>query len=179
MSAYPPSAAANASSPWYREPWPWLLMAGPVIVVVAGFITLAYAIQSSDGLVVDDYYKRGKEVNRDLSRDDEARRMALTATLDRDAHQGLRIRLESPYAPAQLDLTLAHATRQGLDQRARARRGPDGLYTTPPVSLRSGKWHVRLEDASRRWLLTGVLQVAADAIATPDTPKTRLTPRDR
>ncbi len=39
--------------PWYREPWPWLLMAGPAIVVVAGFLTLGFAIQSADGLVAD------------------------------------------------------------------------------------------------------------------------------
>ena len=23
--------------PWYKEPWPWLLMSGPAIVVVAAF----------------------------------------------------------------------------------------------------------------------------------------------
>ena len=28
------------AKPWYREPWPWLLMLGPAVVVVAGFITL-------------------------------------------------------------------------------------------------------------------------------------------
>jgi len=26
--------------PWYRHRWPWLLMAGPLAVLVAGFITM-------------------------------------------------------------------------------------------------------------------------------------------
>src|SRR4051812_31343236 len=42
--------------PWYREPWPWLLMSGPAIVVVAGCLTAGIAWKSDDGLVADDYY---------------------------------------------------------------------------------------------------------------------------
>ncbi|MEQ1516273.1 MAG: FixH family protein, partial [Usitatibacteraceae bacterium] len=45
------TAHSALPEPWYRQRWPWLLMAGPAIVVVAGFVTLALAIQSSDGLV--------------------------------------------------------------------------------------------------------------------------------
>ena len=29
--------SAARTQPWYREPWPWILMAGPAIVVVAIF----------------------------------------------------------------------------------------------------------------------------------------------
>ena len=25
---------------WYREPWPWLIMAGPLIVVIASMVTV-------------------------------------------------------------------------------------------------------------------------------------------
>ena len=42
-----------ASKPWYREPWPWILMAGPAIVVVAGIATAWLAVRSNDGLVED------------------------------------------------------------------------------------------------------------------------------
>ena len=58
--------------PWYRQIWPWLLMLGPGIVVIAGFITLWLAITSFDGLVADDYYKKGLGVNQDLSRRERA-----------------------------------------------------------------------------------------------------------
>ena len=64
-----------AARPWYREPWPWILMAGPFTVVVAGMITLWLALESSDGMVADDYYKRGLAINQTLSRE----RLALHA----------------------------------------------------------------------------------------------------
>jgi hypothetical protein len=47
------------SKVWYKEPWPWLLMAGPAIVVVAGFITFYLAQVNAADLVSDDYYKDG------------------------------------------------------------------------------------------------------------------------
>jgi hypothetical protein len=31
--------------PWYREPWPWILAAGPFIVVIAGIYTAWLAIK--------------------------------------------------------------------------------------------------------------------------------------
>jgi hypothetical protein len=50
-SATTASATANmtASTPWYRHRWPWLLMLGPAIVVIAGVATLALAIVTDDG----------------------------------------------------------------------------------------------------------------------------------
>ena len=51
-------------TPWYRDPWPWILMAGPAAVVVAGAITLWIAFASADGLVAGDYYKQGLAINQ-------------------------------------------------------------------------------------------------------------------
>ena len=53
--------------PWYREPWPWILMSGPAAVLIAGAATLWLAFTSSDGLVADDYYVRGLQINRELA----------------------------------------------------------------------------------------------------------------
>ena len=58
--------------PWYREPWPWILISGPAIVVVAGFYTLYLAVVGADPLVVDNYYKEGLAINRVLERDQAA-----------------------------------------------------------------------------------------------------------
>ena len=61
-------ALSETSEPWYRHRWPWLLMSGPAIVVVAGFYTAYLAVRTDDGVVADDYYKRGLEVNQELRR---------------------------------------------------------------------------------------------------------------
>jgi hypothetical protein len=33
--------------PWYREPWPWFLMAGPGLVVVAAIATAVIAFRGA------------------------------------------------------------------------------------------------------------------------------------
>ena len=75
---------AQHSKPWYREPWPWFLMSLPATAVIAGLATVWIAVTSADGLVVGDYYKAGLAINQTLARDDTARALALTATLQRE-----------------------------------------------------------------------------------------------
>lgn len=35
------------SGPWYREPWPWLLMAGPFVAIIGCVITIVLAFQNN------------------------------------------------------------------------------------------------------------------------------------
>jgi len=83
---------AFENKPWYRHPWPWLLMAGPFIVVVAGLVTAYLAVVSNDGLVDDDYYKQGLAVNQISARDQRAAALALQAEVMRGA-DGAQIRI--------------------------------------------------------------------------------------
>ena len=50
------STIPTRSAPWYRHRWPWLLMAGPVAVIIAGLVTAWVAFTGADALVVDDYF---------------------------------------------------------------------------------------------------------------------------
>jgi len=34
----------SSSKPWWREPWPWLLMAGPLAALVACAVTITLAL---------------------------------------------------------------------------------------------------------------------------------------
>ena len=56
----------NAAA-WWRFPLVWMVIAGPAVVVVAGFVTLWLAIRSPDPLVAADYYRQGIEINRTLA----------------------------------------------------------------------------------------------------------------
>ena len=44
---------ADRSLPWYKEPWPWVIIAIPASAVIMGFITLYLAISHPDHLVVE------------------------------------------------------------------------------------------------------------------------------
>ncbi len=60
---------AAPSAPWWRHGMVWMLIAGPVAVVVAGFATLALALRTPDPLVAEDYYRRGIEINKTLAQE--------------------------------------------------------------------------------------------------------------
>lgn len=142
--------ARPSSVPWYRHRWPWLLMLGPAIVVVAGFFTLWLAVTSDDGLVADDYYKRGLGINRTLARTERAAALRLSARVDVDATGSVHVVLVSPdrdpaTMPASIRLLITHPTRAGFDRRTNVLRGPDGSYSGHVEPGGAGRWLVIVE----------------------------------
>ena len=135
-------------TPWYRERWPWLLMAGPVAVLLAGAATTWIAFASADGLVAEDYYKQGLGINRRLAREDEARLRAISAEVKLEAG-AITVRL-SGAAPEALFVHLAHATRSGHDVRLRLRRTGD-LYEAVLPPLPAGRWRIAIEEPRGAW----------------------------
>jgi hypothetical protein len=156
--------------PWYREPWPWLLMAGPVAVIVAGIATAWIAVVSSDGLVVDDYYKQGLAINQTLERSAlaAARGYRAEAALAGDG-RSISLRLVSGAAaplPETLQLRIAHPTRAGRDGLVLLRQRSPGRYEGTVPALTAGRWILILEDRQSSWRLGGT---AAMPVQTPVT----------
>lgn len=42
------AALREDTQPWYKEPWPWILMAGPALAVVGCLITMYLAFSNVD-----------------------------------------------------------------------------------------------------------------------------------
>ena len=147
----------GTAQPWYRHRWPWLLMLGPFVVVVAGLITAWLAVRSNDGLVDDDYYKQGLAVNQATSRNQRALELDLHAELTFDnPHRLLRVVLRSSKAvvfPATLKLSIAHPTRSGRDQALLLRADGPASYSAGLVIPLNGRWRITLEDDAREWRL--------------------------
>ena len=59
-------AAGTRPEPWWKFGHVWLVIAGPAIVVVAGFATFAIAARHPDPVLSEDYYRQGIEINRTL-----------------------------------------------------------------------------------------------------------------
>jgi hypothetical protein len=64
MQNFPPEVLRPVAPPWWKFGHVWLVIAGPVIVVIAGFVTLYLAIAMPDPVVTEDYYRQGIEINR-------------------------------------------------------------------------------------------------------------------
>lgn len=158
--------ATPGQRPWQREPLVWMLIAIPSSAVLMGVLMISLALYSNDGLVVDDYYRQGKEINRVLRRDRAAAAYGLKATIQLDVvHGSLRAQLESlahrQPLPQALTLQLLHATRAGLDQRLRLDRTPDSEYYSLLPTLAPGHWYAQLE--TEDWRLTGHIQLPQDS----------------
>ena len=137
------------SAPWYRQFWPWLLIAGPATVLLAGAVTAWIAFASADGLVAEDYYKQGMAVNRLLAREERAAELGLSADIQLTA-KSVVVRLRGA-APEALFVHLAHATRAGHDQRLRLAPVQPGVYQADVPELPAGRWHIVVEDPRGSW----------------------------
>ena len=146
---------SSEQKPWYKHRWPWLLMLGPGIVVIAGAITIWLAVVSNDGLVSDDYYKQGLAVNQRLHRDSTAGALGLKADLMRSGQQ-IRLMLtaeESVKLPDELVVKIMHPTQAGNDQSVKLKSDAPGFYGGVLAADIGGRWHVSIEDPAGQWRL--------------------------
>jgi hypothetical protein len=158
------AAEMSEKRPWYAEPWVWLMITFPLAAVIGGMITIYLAVSTSDGLVVDDYYKRGKAINVDLARDRAAARYGMLARIEIDLRNNrVQLQLTAPAAayPDVVTLSLLHPTRAGHDQVLQLPRAADGGYSGDMDELTRGNWYLQLEAAD--WRLFGSMQVPAVA----------------
>jgi uncharacterized protein len=51
---------------WWNFGYVWLVISGPLLVIIASFITLYIAMNNPDP-VIDNYYRKGMEINKTLN----------------------------------------------------------------------------------------------------------------
>jgi len=143
----------QAALPWYRHRWPWLLVSGPAIVVVAGIATAVIAIRTNDGVVAEDYYKQGLAINRTLEREEKARALGVAANLRlNEERTRVRVTLAGRGAPpSALKLSLVHPTRPEADQGVTLAAVAPGLFEGSIRTPAAGHWTVQLEDIASTW----------------------------
>jgi len=138
----------HAVTPWYRQPWPWFLIALPATAVIAGIATAIIAARGFDGPVAADYYKQGLAINDEVARAQLARDLGLEARIElAGISDGDRVRVEidarrAMPPEAALRLRLVHPGRPGEDRTAVLSR-------------------LDVEPENRRALYVGTLQVVA------------------
>jgi hypothetical protein len=79
------------NKPWWKLWHMWLIIGGPLAVVIASFFTLYLAITRPDA-VIDDYYRKGMEINKTL----DAQRDALAPSLLARNHAATGIKVPKP-----------------------------------------------------------------------------------
>ena len=109
------------TKPWYRQFWPWFIMALPASAVVAGLTTVWISMQTTDSLVVrsDDGVKNATE--RRISAERLASELDLAAILAIDPATGTISAVmrsgDLREIPATLDFELSHPAFADRDQQ--------------------------------------------------------------
>jgi hypothetical protein len=148
----------NSTKPWYAHRWPWLLMLGPFLVVIAASYTGWIAFTRQDAMVVEDYYKQGNAINQDLHRDAVATKLGLSLNAHYDVANGkLSGKLLSSSQPiaGKIAIHLAHATQPEKDIQLQAQLDAQGDFEAALPALDMGRWGVTVENEQHEWRLMG------------------------
>ena len=71
------NVSLDSSGPWWKYGHVWLVVSGPAIVVVAGFITLYLAITRPDPIITKYYYREGVQTKKNIEADSASMAPAL------------------------------------------------------------------------------------------------------
>ena len=153
----------NSSTPWYRVPIVWLAIGIPLSAVIYGIFFLTVSITSFDGMVVDDYYKVGKQINRELKRDKAASMHGLAAQLSIDnGNVTVFLAANQSYSPSPaLEISFIYSTRAGQDKTTFVEQSQPGIYKGSIPELETGRWNIQI--ASDDWRLMGSMRVPEES----------------
>ncbi|MDB1123887.1 FixH family protein [Vibrio algarum] len=148
--------------PWYKQFWPWFLITLPLCVVIAGITTLIIASQNSVSLVAEDYYKKGKGINIDLSKIKQASSIGLSASVSSNSDM-VTIKFdkgELEVYPA-LTVIFTHRTLADRDFQKVASSDAYGYYRINLDRELSGPWFIEVQPHTQEWLLQGKISFPA------------------
>lgn len=151
----------NQPKVWYKQFWPWFLIALPMTAVIGSMITINIAFTDADGLVKDDYYKEGLAMNMDIARKQNAENLGVTAKTRFNLQEGdISVTLNDA-SVGNLDkllISLIHPTRSDNDMNIVLQRTADRRYQGKiEQDVNPGNWWVRISPENDSWYIEGRL----------------------
>lgn len=142
--------------PWYKQFWPWFLIILPLTVVVWTVITVVIFSQNSVSLVTEDYYKKGKGINVDITKINVAKELNLSASVSSDGNS-IVIQFDKgdlDHYPA-ITAMFAHRTLPDRDFSKMITSDAKGAYRFVLDHELQGPWFIELTPHDKKWLVQG------------------------
>jgi hypothetical protein len=150
------------TKPWYRQFWPWFIIALPASAVVAGLTTVWIAMQTTDSLVVQSEDGVRNASDRQISAERLASELGLAAIIAIDSSTGVISAImrsgELDEIPATLDFELSHPAFADRDQAITLTKAMPDEQGNPRwvghfVSVPQGRFYAVLKSGDT-WRLT-------------------------
>ncbi len=161
----------NVMQPWYKQFWPWFLIALPLSAVIAGIATVIIANNNKVSMVVDDYYKEGKAINLELGRLTTALKRGIQAEVsvsDKEVVLNFTGGDLKPGMPVQL--SFHHATLEARDFAKLLTADAKGRYRLALEEPLNGRWFIRAEPVDGSWLIQNWAGFPRDKVELTGTP---------
>ncbi|MBU2898939.1 FixH family protein [Vibrio hepatarius] len=150
--------------PWYKQFWPWFLIALPLTVVIWTIITVIIFSNNSVSLVTEDYYKKGKGINIDISKLNIANDLGLSASITSFSSDIIitfdKGRLK--HFPA-ITALFAHRTLPDRDFTKLLTSDASGQYKLKLDNALQGPWFIELTPHDEQWLIQGRVTFPTEA----------------
>ncbi len=142
------------NTPWYKQFWPWFLIALPLSAIIASLSTVFLFSRHQVSLVTEDYYQKGKAINLDLTRLAKADELNISAKMKVKGNQVL-ITLNKghlEYFPA-LEVIFQHRTLENKDIFKMVTPDATGQYRISLDNPLLGPWYIEINTFDRLWAL--------------------------
>lgn len=144
-------------TPWYKEPWAWLVFFLPLSAVIAGITTLFIALSDPDDLVVGDYYKKGKAINLEITKIKQAQKLGIAFELK--FHDGELIikptGIEKKFPL--LNVNFYHPTLEEKDFYLAMTPDGSGNFRQKIEQNVKGKWRMTISPFENNWKVQNVI----------------------
>jgi len=151
------------TQPWYRQFWPWFIIALLSSSVIAGLTTVWIALQTTDSLVVKSEDGMQIVAERRINAEQLAAELRLAALIGINIDTGaVSVAMRSgdlDAVPAMLELEFTHPAFADRDQliplhRAQSDEAGNPVWAGHFVDIPHGRWYVTLK-SGEDWRLSG------------------------
>ncbi|MDY6918801.1 MAG: FixH family protein [Pseudomonadota bacterium] len=142
------------SKPWFRQFWPWFLIAIPLSSVIMGVVMINLAVGGKDSLVRKDWYKDGLAINQRLDKQQKARDLGIQAslTLDSDSRElFVDTRNLDTRQASELTLHFFHPTLEQKDHVVQLYKAPGDRFYTRLDFQPQGLYYLLLTAPGQDW----------------------------
>jgi hypothetical protein len=148
--------------PWYKQFWPWFLIILPLTVISWTIVTVVIFSNNSVSLVAEDYYKKGKGINIDISKMNVARDLRLNANISSNSNTVVIHfnKGELTHYPA-LTAIFTHRTLPDRDFSKLVTADASGNYRLTLDHEILGPWFVELQPHDKQWMIQGKVEFPA------------------